>query len=186
MEALTIIQLLFTALCGLVFKGVSYGLWKRSDQVVIEQIKKFGNVRPLAPTIQLILIVSQIAKVLELHVIFDTGFVKLSVGFLLLRLCDKRKPFVWTIWITMAIVTLSTIASFVLILLSCNPAASQPRKGCFKMSAGASGIPFGVIDIVTDWVFAILPIVLLLPVQLPVHVKVPLMILLALGIVYVR
>ncbi|CZR65679.1 uncharacterized protein PAC_15579 [Phialocephala subalpina] len=100
----------------------------------------------------------------ELLYTFTTILIRLSIGFFLLRVVNS-KIHIWTIRISMVIMTIITMIYFVLVLAQCHPVSyfwlrfSGGEGTCFdpQFFEGAT-IVFSVFAAATDIIFGILPI----------------------------
>ncbi|KAI1064900.1 hypothetical protein LB507_001265 [Fusarium sp. FIESC RH6] len=112
--------------------------------------------------------------------------IKTSICVTMLRICDSRRRFVWTIWgiigttITTAIIFIIAVANI------CHPIErlwGETTRGTCNTNLNSSiGFFFSAVSIITDWTLAILPAVLLWKVQMKQRVKLPVICMLSLGV----
>ncbi|KAM5376453.1 hypothetical protein ACJZ2D_005507 [Fusarium nematophilum] len=112
--------------------------------------------------------------------------IKTSICVALLRIADSRRRFAWTIW---AVIMMTSIAAVVFIIATanvCHPITTlwgETTTGTCNTKLNSSiGFFFSAVSIVTDWTMAILPGVLLWNVQMKTKVKLPVIVMLSLGV----
>ncbi|KAI9740907.1 MAG: hypothetical protein M1818_004513 [Claussenomyces sp. TS43310] len=115
------------------------------------------------------------------------AFVKVSIGLTLLRICVQRR-YIWIIKITMIIVVLWTIGIFMFNIFQCWPVRAQWdfRLGVDKCVPGSmvvhAAYAFSVMAVISDWLFALLPIPMLWNVKMNIQAKISVTVILSLGI----
>ncbi|KAL1837291.1 hypothetical protein VTJ49DRAFT_4057 [Mycothermus thermophilus] len=117
------------------------------------------------------------------------GFLKISIGFNLLRLSTSRW-YTWSLWISIVFVFCYTVLGMMVFLVQCKPMAaawdrSVPAK-CMELN---TFITFALLNtgfnIFTDVLFASLPIPIVWTLQMKRKVKIYLIIILSLGYIAV-
>jgi hypothetical protein len=116
-------------------------------------------------------------------------FIKLSIALFLLRIAVKRL-YIWILRISMVVVTIWSVAIWIYELFQCIPIDAQWNY-TIKNAKCASGPSFvaaaysiSVMTIVTDWLYALLPIPMIWSVQMSVQTKMTVAFILSLGILY--
>ncbi len=116
-------------------------------------------------------------------------FIKLSIAVFLLRIAVKR-PYVWILRISMGVVAIWSVAIFIYDLFQCVPVQAQwdftikSAKCVSGPSFVAAAYSISVMTIVTDWLYALLPIPMIWSVQMSVQAKATVAFVLSLGILY--
>jgi len=114
-------------------------------------------------------------------------FIKLSIGFFLLRIAVKPR-FVWILRITMVIVAIWSVAIWIFDLFQCRPIAAQwdltiKNAKCVSGNAFAqAAYSISVMTIVSDWLYALIPIPMIWHVQMNLHTKITVIFILSLGV----
>ena len=114
-------------------------------------------------------------------------FIKLSIASFLLRLAVQRR-YMWILWISMAIITIWSLASFFWDLFQCNPVQAQwdftiQDFQCATTAQIVSGAyAFSIMTILTDWLYALLPVPMVWKIQMTKQAKASVVIILGLGI----
>ncbi|KAF2710711.1 hypothetical protein K504DRAFT_345816, partial [Pleomassaria siparia CBS 279.74] len=126
-----------------------------------------------------------------IFVIFAYSFIKLSIGFFLLRLADRTK---WRRFLqgTLVFLVLFTLGSTFAIIFQCDPVQAgwdltmRPPTGtaqCFSMDVFKNvGVFNSVINIATDLIFALIPIPIVWKLQVNVRTKIGLAATMGLGL----
>ncbi|TGO15002.1 hypothetical protein BTUL_0045g00120 [Botrytis tulipae] len=126
--------------------------------------------------------------IVELGYILCTAIIKTSVGLLLLRITSVKTFYKYVIWISLAIVWIWTIITFLVSCVQCRPLKAtwdpltpgvciEPRiLENFAYAISAETIFF-------DWLFALLPIPMLWNIKMSLRLKFSIMVILSLGIV---
>jgi len=122
-------------------------------------------------------------------IVMGISFVKISIGFFLLRLVQgkwyKRSIVAWIIFLF-----LFTLASMGTLIFQCLPIDAawdmnvrmQPTTRCYSNETFRNiGLFNGSINIFTDFIFATLPIPVILPLQINLRTKISLISILSLG-----
>ena len=117
-------------------------------------------------------------------------FIKLSIAVFLLRLAVKR-TYIWILRISMVVVAIWSVAIWIYDLVQCIPVQAQwdytikNAKCVSGPSFIAAAYSISVMTILTDWLYALLPIPMIWSVQMNVQTKVTVAFILSLGILYV-
>ena len=117
-------------------------------------------------------------------------FIKLSIAVFLLRIAVTR-TYIWILRISMAVVTIWSVAIWIYDLFQCIPVEAQwnyTMKGAKCVSGSsfvAAAYSISVMTIISDWLYALLPIPMLWSVQMNVQTKATVAFILSLGILYV-
>ncbi|KAI1260799.1 hypothetical protein F5Y18DRAFT_240930 [Xylariaceae sp. FL1019] len=112
---------------------------------------------------------------------------KLSAGLVLLRIAgtDKKSPIRITLLVSIVIITIFAIATFLTLALQCRPLSLAWGVGegtCVEGYVITNiAYAFSASDIASGWLYATLPIVMLWRVQLSIRVKLSVILLLGLG-----
>ncbi|KAF2087908.1 hypothetical protein K490DRAFT_65188 [Saccharata proteae CBS 121410] len=119
--------------------------------------------------------------------LFSIWLVKLSFGALLYRLASTKRGFAWTLYVTMAVFSIVTLVTICMLLSSCRPISANwdpvPGAKCFSPEIlFRMSFANGIVNIVTDWIYALLPIPLLWNVQMNLRTKVSVCILFSMGV----
>ncbi|RGP74454.1 integral membrane [Fusarium longipes] len=110
--------------------------------------------------------------------------IKSSICVTMLRICDSRRRFVWTLW---GVIALTVVTAIIFILATaniCHPIETLwgDANGKCNIKVNSSiGYYFSAVSIVTDWTLAILPAILLWNIQMKQRVKLPVIFMLSLG-----
>lgn len=103
----------------------------------------------------------------------------------MLRICDSRRRFVWTLW---GLIGMTVITAIIFILATanvCHPITTlwgETTHGYCNTKLNSSvGFFFSAVSIVVDWTLAILPGLLLWNIQMKNRVKLPVIVMLGLG-----
>jgi len=114
-------------------------------------------------------------------------FIKLSIAIFLLRIAVKRR-YIWTLRISIAIVTIWSLAIFFYDVFQCTPVAAQwdftitPSKCISGDSFVSAAYSVSVMSILSDWMYAIMPIFMIWSVQMTAQKKFTVGVILSLGI----
>lgn len=113
--------------------------------------------------------------------------IKLSIGVFLLRLATQRR-YRWTIWGSMGIIASMSTALFLWDIFQCNPVAAQwdytiPNYTCASASQVVTvAYILSVLNILSDWLYALLPIPMLWKARMTPQAKITVSVVLGLGI----
>jgi hypothetical protein len=114
-------------------------------------------------------------------------FIKLSVAVFLLRIATQKR-YLWTLKISMVIITIWSIAVFLFEIFQCQPVEAQwdfTIENGHCASGGsfvAAAYSISVMTILSDWLYAILPIPMIWAVQMTTQKKFTVGFVLSLGI----
>lgn len=114
-------------------------------------------------------------------------FIKLSIGVFLLRLASQRR-FKWIIWVSMGIIFVMSSALFFWDVFQCQPVAAQwdttiPGYHCVSATEVVNAAyALSVLNIVTDWLYALLPIPMIWNAKMTAQAKMTVALVLSLGI----
>ncbi|KAF8860571.1 hypothetical protein BDZ45DRAFT_724503 [Acephala macrosclerotiorum] len=168
---MVISQVVFTFSCSCILRGVHYGIGRHNGALSIpNQIESLKY--------QAFATLSYIANMM---------FIKLSIAIFLLRIAIQR-PYIWILRISMVVVAIWSIAIFIYELFQCIPIAAQwdftiKNAKCESgNSFAAAAYSISVMTIVTDWLYALLPIPMIWKVQMSLQAKTTVVFILSLGI----
>ncbi len=114
-------------------------------------------------------------------------FVKLSIASFLLRLAVQRR-YKWILWISMGIITVWSLASFLWDLFQCSPVQAQwdftiKNSQCATADQVVMGAyALSVMTILSDWLYALLPVPMVWNVKMTKQAKASVVVVLGLGI----
>ncbi|KAJ4388578.1 hypothetical protein N0V93_006036 [Gnomoniopsis smithogilvyi] len=114
-------------------------------------------------------------------------FIKLSIGVFLLRLATQRR-YRYTIWGSMGVIASMSTALFLWDIFQCNPVAAQwdytiPGYQCASTSQVVNvAYSLSVLSILSDWLYALLPIPMLWKATMTPQAKITVSVVLSLGI----
>ncbi|KAF7904813.1 hypothetical protein BELL_0743g00050 [Botrytis elliptica] len=152
--------------------GIYYGIGVHAAQLTYDQLINAAKYQVLV----------------EIGYILCTAIIKTSVGLLLLRITSVKTFYKYVIWISLAIIWIWTIVTFVISCVQCRPLKAswdpltpgvclEPRIITnFAYAISAETIFF-------DWLFALLPIPMLWDIKMSLRLKCSIMVILSLGIV---
>ncbi|TVY13502.1 hypothetical protein LARI1_G008800 [Lachnellula arida] len=125
----------------------------------------------------------------ELLYVADAALIKLSVAFLLLRIMpENAKVYRSILFSGMTVMTLWTVVTFLIVLLQCRPFSSTWDRFSGKGKCLSStfitnnSYAFSAMDILLDWLFALLPVPMLWDVKMSTQSKGSLLFILGLGV----
>ncbi|CVK93171.1 uncharacterized protein FPRO_04463 [Fusarium proliferatum ET1] len=165
-------QIIFTISCAFILEGVQKGIGKHNDAIKDDEAKVQALMWQALATATYIL---------------DMMFIKLSIGVFLLRLCVKR-VYVWIIRISLAIISIWSVVLFFWNLFQCKPVEMQWD---FRIKDGtcvsadqivSAAYAISVMTVVSDWLYALLPIPMLWSVKMTKQAKTTVIAILGLGI----
>ncbi|KAL3607046.1 hypothetical protein FPOAC2_02020 [Fusarium poae] len=110
--------------------------------------------------------------------------IKSSICVTMLRICDARRRFVWTLWGIMGITVFTAIVFIIATANICHPIETlwgDANGECNTKVNSSVGFYFSAVSILTDWILAILPAILLWNIQMKQRVKFPVIVMLGLG-----
>lgn len=164
-------QAIFTASCVFILVGVRVGLGKHnkalSQRDEIEALKW----QALATATY----------------ILNMMFIKLSYAVFLLRLAVQKR-YRWTLWASMFVVAVWSTALFFWDIFQCKPVQAQwdytiPGEVCVDSEQiVAAAYALSVMTIVTDWLYALIPVPMIWNVKMTTQAKIIVIVLLGLGV----
>ncbi|KUI61201.1 hypothetical protein VP1G_08378 [Cytospora mali] len=119
--------------------------------------------------------------------ILNMMFIKLSIGCFLLRLAVQRR-YTYTIYVSMAVVLSWSLGLWFWDIFQCKPVQAQwdytiPNLQCVSAQQVVNAAyALSVMTIVTDWLFALMPIPMIWQVKMSVQAKMTVVVILGLGI----
>ncbi|TDZ51606.1 hypothetical protein CTRI78_v007501 [Colletotrichum trifolii] len=162
---------IFTLSCSFILAGVRDGLGHHN--VALEQDKEISALMYQA--------LATAAYVL------DMLFIKLSIGLFLLRLSNS-KVYNWILYVSLVVVTLWSAVIFLWNLFQCSPVTAQwdytiPDSKCVSPDAVvAAAYSISVMTILSDWLYALMPIPMIWNVKMTTQAKATVIVILGLGI----
>ncbi|KAI6766276.1 hypothetical protein HG530_007346 [Fusarium avenaceum] len=165
-------QIIFTISCSFILEGVQRGVGKHNEAIENEDAEVQALMWQALATATYIL---------------DMMFIKLSIGVFLLRLCVK-KVYNWIIWVSLTIISIWSIVLFFWNLFQCHPVEMQWD---FRIKEGkcvsvdqiiSAAYAISVMTVVSDWLYALLPIPMLWSVKMTKQAKATVIVILGLGI----
>ena len=114
-------------------------------------------------------------------------FIKLSIAVFLLRIAVLKR-YVWTLKISMVIITIWSLAIFLFNIFQCTPVEAQwdftikNGKCSSENLFVAAAYSISIMTILSDWLYAILPIPMIWSVKMTVQKKLTVAFVLSLGI----
>ncbi|KAH8667439.1 hypothetical protein BGZ60DRAFT_377245 [Tricladium varicosporioides] len=164
-------QGIFCLSCSFILRAIHYGLGRHNTSM--EQNDEIQALKYQA--------------LATLTYIADMMFIKLSIAIFLLRIAVQQR-YIWILKISMAVVTVWTVAIFFYVLFQCQPVQAQwdVRIKDAHCTTGGSFVSaaysLSVMSIVSDWLYALLPIPMIWSIRMTIHAKVTVAIVLSLGI----
>ncbi|KAH8746846.1 hypothetical protein BGZ57DRAFT_972142 [Hyaloscypha finlandica] len=164
-------QLIFTLSCAFILRGIHYGIGRHNSELTVSNEIEGLKYQAFA----------------TLSYVANMMFIKLSIALFLLRIAVKRL-YVWILRISMAVVTIWSLAIWIYELFQCIPVEAQWNYTIknAKCDSGpsfvAAAYSISVMTIVTDWLYALLPIPMIWSVQMSVQTKMTVAFILSLGI----
>ncbi|KJZ80539.1 hypothetical protein HIM_00389 [Hirsutella minnesotensis 3608] len=168
---MVVAQLTFTVVCAIVLEGVRTGLGKHNAALT---------------TNNLVLTLKWQALSIAVYIL-NMMFVKLSIGVFLLRLAVWT-AYKWILWTCLFVFTLWSLGIFFWNMFQCIPVEKQwdfRIQHGYCSSADAiisSAIALSVLTVLSDWVYALLPIPMMWNVKMTKQAKITVVVILGLGI----
>ncbi|KAI5461187.1 hypothetical protein BGZ63DRAFT_453992 [Mariannaea sp. PMI_226] len=167
-----IAQLIFTVSCAFILMGVHNGLGRHNDAVTNDKKKVAALMWQALATATYVL---------------DMMFIKVSIGVFLLRLSVHR-VYTWILWTSLCLIIIWSSVIFFWDIFQCDPVAKQwdyqittgSCVGAEQIIAAAYSI--SAMTIVSDWLYALLPIPMLWAVKMTKQAKATVTVVLGLGI----
>ncbi|KAJ0116147.1 hypothetical protein J7T55_005093 [Diaporthe amygdali] len=164
-------QAVFTVSCTFILLGVDIGLGRHNRSLPQGQEIEALKWQALATATY----------------VLNMMFIKLSIGFFLLRLA-MQKRYLYTIYGTMFVVLIWSLALFLWDIFQCSPVPAQwdytiPNLKCVSAQEVVNAAySLSVMTILTDWLFALLPIPMIWHVKMSAQAKATVVVVLGLGI----
>ncbi|KAL1858252.1 hypothetical protein Daus18300_009998 [Diaporthe australafricana] len=164
-------QVVFTISCTFILLGVNTGLGRRNKSLPQNQEIDALKWQALATATY----------------VLNMMFIKLSIGFFLLRLAVQKR-YLYTIYGTMFVVLIWSLALWFWDIFQCSPVQAQwdytiPNLKCVSAQEVVNAAyALSVMTIVTDWLFALLPIPMIWHVKMTSQAKATVVVVLGLGI----
>ncbi|UNI19060.1 hypothetical protein JDV02_005277 [Purpureocillium takamizusanense] len=165
-------QLIFTLTCAMVIEGVNKGMGKHNAAITNEDDRVAALMwQALATAIY----------------ILDMMFIKLSIGIFLLRLA-VGKVYKYILMVSLVVIALWSLGIFFWDVFQCNPVAKQWD---FRIDHGhcasadeiiSAAYALSVMTVLSDWLYALLPIPMLWSVKMTKQAKATVIVILGLGI----
>ena len=114
-------------------------------------------------------------------------FIKLSIAVFLLRIAVQKR-YIWTLRISMVIITIWSLAIFLFEIFQCSPVRAQwdftitSAKCVSGDSFVSAAYSISVMTIISDWLYAIIPIPMIWSIKMTVQKKLTVTFVLSLGI----
>ncbi|KAK2000362.1 integral membrane family protein [Colletotrichum falcatum] len=168
---MVVAQTIFTLSCSLILAGVDNGLGRHNKALSQRQEISALMYQALATATY----------------VLGMLFIKLSIGFFLLRLSTSRL-YNWIIHVSLAIVTIWSVVIFFWNMFQCSPVEAQwdytiPNSECVPVDAiVAAAYSISVMTILSDWLYALLPIPMVWNVKMTKQAKATVVVILGLGI----
>ncbi|KAH6985313.1 hypothetical protein EDB80DRAFT_756783 [Ilyonectria destructans] len=165
-------QLIFTISCIFILIGVRDGLGRHNEAIKDDNDEVNALMWQALATVTYIL---------------DMMFIKLSIGVLLLRL-SVLKVYTWILWISLVVITIWSCVIFFWDIFQCNPVAKQWD---FRIMSGhcvaahqivAAAYSISAMTILSDWLYALLPVPMLWAVKMSKQARATVIIILGLGV----
>jgi hypothetical protein len=177
----------FTLMAGFIYAGVHFGLGRHnaalSKQNEIQAVKVYTVITLLFN----LLTYTKYQALATILYISTMGFVKVSIGIFLLRIAIQKR-YIYILRISIVIIALWTIGIFLFEIFQCQPVAAQWDTTilgghCVPAESFVEGAyAFSVLAVLSDWLYALLPIPIMWNVQMTIQAKVGVIGILALGI----
>ncbi|KAM4056086.1 integral membrane family protein [Hirsutella rhossiliensis] len=167
-----IAQVIFTATCAMIIEGTRRGLGKHNAAVTDPD--------------DLVAALMWQAIATAVYVL-NMVFIKLSIGVFLLRLAVWT-AYKWILWISLVVFTLWGLGIFIWNIFQCTPVAKQwdfriERGFCASPDAIiASAYALSVLTVLSDWLYALLPVPMVWNVKMTKQAKWTVVAILGLGI----
>lgn len=165
-------QLIFTVSCVFILIGVHDGLGRHNEAIENDSDEVNALMWQALATATYVL---------------DMMFIKLSIGVFLLRL-SVQKVYTWILWVSLAIITIWSCVIFFWDIFQCSPVAKQWD---FRITDGhcvtadqivAAAYSISVMTILSDWLYALLPVPMLWTVKMTKQAKATVIVILGLGV----
>ncbi|KAF4973596.1 hypothetical protein FZEAL_9274 [Fusarium zealandicum] len=167
-----IAQIIFTVSCAFILEGVTQGIGRHNEAIEEDEAEVNALMWQALATATYII---------------DMMFIKLSIGVFLLRL-SVLNVYTWIIRVSLAAITIWSTVIFFWNLFQCSPVEKQWD---FRIKDGkcvsadqivAAAYAISVMTILSDWLYALLPIPMLWSVKMTNQAKATVIAILGLGI----
>ncbi|KAK1971301.1 integral membrane family protein [Colletotrichum sublineola] len=168
---MVVAQAIFTLSCSFILAGAGNGLGRHNKALSQRQEISALMYQALATATY----------------VLDMLFIKLSIGFFLLRLSTSR-VYNWIIHVSLAIVTIWSVIIFFWNMFQCSPIEAQwdytiPDSECVSADAIVSAAySISAMNILSDWLYALLPIPMVWSVKMTKQAKATVIVILGLGV----
>lgn len=178
---------LYSVTVGLVIRCCFYGAGQKSKNLEPYDMMMGTKVGlSSADTLVVLTMDGQLFFVAQFFYCACSVPIKTSICVTMLRICDSRRRFVYTIRGIIAMTILTAIVFIIAVANVCHPIErlwGETTRGSCNTSLNSSiGFFFSAVSIITDWTLAILPAVLLWKIQMKQRVKLPVICMLSLGV----
>ncbi|KAM3086298.1 hypothetical protein ACMFMG_000434 [Clarireedia jacksonii] len=168
---IVITLLAFSATAGLAMAGIHFGIGRHNAEVAFDRLVEATKYQGLS----------------SLAYMTTTAMLKISVGLLLLRVVDTKPFYKFFIWISIGIISIWTLITFITGLIQCPLRADWSPlipSACLPPNVVANfGYSLLAETIFFDWVFALLPIPILWNIKMSYRLKISVAAILSLGVV---
>lgn len=181
-------QLLYSVTCALVIVCCFYGAGQLSEDLSPPVIMYGTKVNiPRRPILVMPPAADDPQKLFFIAEFFYSSCtvpIKSSICITLLRIADARRRFVWTIWLVIGATVVASIVFILVIANICHPITAlwgETTGVCNPILNSSVSFFFSAVSIVTDLTLAILPAILLIPLQMRWRVKISVVLMLGLA-----
>ncbi|OTA67192.1 hypothetical protein K449DRAFT_211343 [Hypoxylon sp. EC38] len=168
-------QINFTVSCVLILVGVQNGLGRHN-----RSLDQYHEIQAL-----------MYQALATATYVLNMWLIKLSIGIFLLRLASQKR-YKYTLYASIVIVTIWSVVLFFWNIFQCNPVAAQwdytilrndPTSHCVSADEIVdAAYSLSVMSILSDWLYALLPIPMLWAVKMTAQAKLTVVVVLGLGI----
>ena len=167
-------QINFSISCAFILRGCYYGLGRHNMSLPQEREIKALKYQALATATY----------------VANMWLIKMSIAIFLLRIAIQRR-YQYTIYVSMGIITVWSLALFFWDVFQCNPVQAQwdyrmlkdPVAHCASAeSVIMAAYALSVMNIISDWLYALLPIPMIWHVKMTIEAKITVSLVLGLGI----
>ncbi|KAL3422852.1 integral membrane family protein [Phlyctema vagabunda] len=164
-------QIVFTISCAFILRGVHYGIGQHNNALTQEDLTASLMYQALA----------------TLTYVANMMFIKLSICILLLRIAS-RPIYIWILRVSMVVVTIWSLAIFLYDIFQCTPIAAQwdftlKNSHCVGTdSIVSAAYAISVMTILSDWLYALLPIPMIWNINMSSQTKSTVVVILSLGV----
>ncbi|XXH00088.1 hypothetical protein Hte_006430 [Hypoxylon texense] len=165
----------FTVSCALILQGVQDGLGRHN-----RSLDQHNEIQAL-----------MYQALATATYVLNMWLIKLSIGIFLLRLASQKR-YKYILYISIIIITIWSIVLFFWNIFQCNPVAAQwdytmlqndPNAHCVSADEIVNAAyALSVMTILTDWLYALLPIPMVWGVKMTMQAKLTVVVILGLGV----